>query len=121
MEAIVLVSKEDNLLKKLRQEWASSNNNIYHERNKKFNIEFENGRIYVDLDNTIEEDFEQNELKLLKDKLSNSLNFYLISYTNLESLKVFLKSSKGFEGSYIDDDYGTIVSCQAFIDKLDSE
>ncbi|WP_434777187.1 hypothetical protein [Neisseria sp. Ec49-e6-T10] len=117
METVIIISEDNDLLKKINQDWEKSNFNIFFEKDK-LNIEFEKDRIYLDKNNEIEGDFEENELKYLKNIFSHSLSFYLISYSDKTILKYFLTESHSLQNTYIDDDHDKLTDINSFLKDL---
>ncbi len=113
MRSIILISPNDKEIAHLYKQWKNEATNMYVD-NGKFNMVINGERIYIDY-------LENGDAEYEADELSNvdidDPSFYLVCYSDRDTMKYFIQKSVFSKGSFIDNDLGRIV----LVDKLRRE
>ncbi len=80
-------------------------------------LEFSGGRVYLDYNEKIALDYDEEEIECISIK---NPKFIVIRYSSNEVLKKLLNKLYIFKGLLVDDDMGNIVDLESFLDKLNS-
>lgn len=113
MKSVILISSNDKEVANLFQQWKNKATNIYVD-SEKLNMVINGERIYIDYCEDGAADYEDDELVNVG---ISSPSFYLICYSDRDTMKYFIQNSIFGEGSFIDNDLGKIIR----IDELRKE
>ncbi len=106
MRSIILISSNENKILSLYQQWSDKAQNVYKD-NDKLNMVLSGERIYIDYLEDGRNEYEESELNQID---IPEPAFYSIAYSNKEIMKEFIQKSVFSKGSYIDNDFGEIIS-----------
>lgn len=106
MRSIILISPSKNEILSLYQQWSDKAQHVLKEYDK-LNMELAGEGIYIDYCEDGQNEYEESELNQID--IPEPV-FYSIAYSDTEIMKEFLQKSVFSKGSYIDNDFGEIVS-----------
>jgi len=108
MQSIILICSNEEFLKDIFEQYNDTDVYKLYENNR-FNIESDEGRIYITLDNSIINDYADGEVELIKNIFDSEMFFYLINYSDNQALFTMIMKTQLESLKYIDDDKGSIV------------
>lgn len=107
MKSVVLISSSDKEVANLFQQWKNKATNILYIENETLNMLIHGEGIYIDYcEEGAGADYEDGELDHVD---IDTPSFYLICYSNSKIMKYFIQNSIFGEGSFMDNDFGTIM------------
>lgn len=115
MQSIILIGNEDFSINSIIQIKHTCSINEYAVNTGRYVIEFEDGHIYYDYDDSLIDEYDKDEL----DKIPFvSPRFIIMTYTSEELMKRIFFQDNFLKGIYIDDDHGNIFPIKEFVGEL---
>ena len=105
MKSVILISSSDKEVANLFQQWKNKATNMYVD-NYNLSMLIDGKGIYIDYCENGANYYEEGELDHVD--IDTPL-FYSICYSNSKIMKYFIQNSIFGEGSFMDNDFGTIM------------
>lgn len=115
MQWIILIGNSNFTLDTVKSIEYYESIKTYDVNKNRFCVDYEEDHIFYDYIDSLQDDYELDELKKIP---ITSPNFIMMTYTSKERLKKILQQKNFPQDIYIDNDFGLILPIERFI-KLD--
>lgn len=115
MQSIILIGNEKFSIDNVTQINHNNSINEYFVNEGRYVIEFKDGHIYYDYDESLINDYDEYELRKIP---FIGLRFILMTYSSEELMKRIFLQDNFLRDIYVDDDHGSITHIDDFIKRI---